>query len=60
MRFSVGLFLVFLLLNSCGNFSKESFKKLSPSRTGIYFLNELIENDTYSSSPTCTWGGISG
>ncbi len=59
MRFSVGSFLVFLLLNSCGNHSKEAFKKLSPSRTGIDFQNELIENDTlnYTKFPYMYMGG---
>jgi len=59
MRFSVGSLLVFLWLNSCGDFSKEAYKRLSPSRTGIDFLNELIENDTlnYTKFPYMYMGG---
>jgi hypothetical protein len=44
---------------SCGRFSKEPFKKLSPSKTGIDFLNELIESDTlnYTVFPYMYMGG---
>ncbi len=59
MRSTVGLFLIFLLFCSCGNLTKKNFKKLSPSRTGIHFLNELIENDTlnYTKFPYMYMGG---
>jgi hypothetical protein len=59
MKFFVGIFLVFLMLYSCGNSPKEGFKTLSPSRTGIDFLNELIENDTlnYTKFPYMYMGG---
>jgi hypothetical protein len=46
MRSLVILILVCLSISSCDSFSKKAFKKLSPSKTGIDFLNELIENDT--------------
>ncbi|MBN1143771.1 MAG: VCBS repeat-containing protein [Bacteroidales bacterium] len=46
MKSSFIILLTCLLLLSCDKFSKEPFKKLSPSKTGIDFLNELIENDT--------------
>jgi hypothetical protein len=59
MRSFVGLFVFSLLFCSCGNASKKTFKKLSPSRTGIDFLNELVENDTlnYTKFPYMYMGG---
>jgi hypothetical protein len=59
MRSYVGLFIVFLFSCSCGDFSKKTFKKLTPSRTGIDFLNELVENDTlnYTKFPYMYMGG---
>ena len=59
MKFSFGLAFVFLLLLSCGKFSKNTFVKLSPSRSGIDFNNELIENDTlnYTKFPYMYMGG---
>jgi hypothetical protein len=59
MRSFVGLFFIFLLFCSCGGFSKKTFKKLTASRTGIHFLNELIENDTlnYTKFPYMYMGG---
>ena len=59
MKFSFGLAFVFLLLLSCGKFSKNTFVKLSPSRSGIDFTNELIENDTlnYTKFPYMYMGG---
>jgi hypothetical protein len=41
---------IFIVVVSCGKFSKESFKKVSPARSGVKFLNELIENDTLNST----------
>jgi hypothetical protein len=59
MRSFVALFIFSLLLCSCGNASKKTYKKLSPSRTGIHFLNELVENDTlnYTKFPYMYMGG---
>ncbi len=57
---SIGtVFLVFLVMSSCGNFSEKGFKKLSRSRSGIDFLNELVENDTlnYTKFPYMYMGG---
>jgi enediyne biosynthesis protein E4 len=51
--------LLYIMLLSCGRFSGGNFRKLSPSRTGIHFLNELIENDTlnYTKFPYMYMGG---
>jgi len=59
MRSSFGLAFVCLLLLSCGKLSKETFVKISPSRSGIDFTNELIENDTlnYTKFPYMYMGG---
>jgi enediyne biosynthesis protein E4 len=46
MRSYYGLILVCLLLFSSCKHSKESFKRLSSSRTGINFNNQVTENDT--------------
>lgn len=47
-----------LCMLSC-NRSSEPFKKLSPSRSGIRFFNELVENDTlnYTKFPYMYMGG---
>ncbi len=59
MRSTVSLFLIFLLFCSCENIAKKNFKKLASSRTGIDFMNELIENDTlnYTKFPYMYMGG---
>jgi hypothetical protein len=59
MRISFCVCLICILFFSCSKLSKETFKKLSPSRTGIGFLNELIENDTlnYTIFPYMYMGG---
>ena len=59
MKSSFGLAFVCLLLLSCGKLSKETFVKISPSRSGIDFTNELIENDTlnYTKFPYMYMGG---
>ncbi len=51
--------LVSMLLISCNSSSNETFKKLSPRRTGIDFTNTLIENDTlnYTIFPYMYMGG---
>ena len=50
---------VFIVVVSCSRFSQESFKKVSPARSGVKFLNELIENDTlnYTIFPYMYMGG---
>jgi enediyne biosynthesis protein E4 len=59
MKCSFCLFVVVLFLSSCGKFSKETFRKLSPSRTGVDFVNILFENDTlnYTIFPYMYMGG---
>jgi hypothetical protein len=59
MRIGTVFCIVCALFFSCGRFSDKNFKKLSPSRTGIHFLNELIENDTlnYTKFPYMYMGG---
>ncbi len=59
MKSSFILAFVYLLLISCGKFSKDTFVKISPSRSGIDFTNELIENDTlnYTKFPYMYMGG---
>ena len=44
---------------SCGKLTKDTFVKISPSRSGIDFTNELIENDTlnYTKFPYMYMGG---
>lgn len=53
------IFLLSLMLFSCNKISRETFKKISPSRSGIDFRNELIENDTlnYTIFPYMYMGG---
>lgn len=59
MRSLVILSLAAILLNSGCNRSQGTFRKLSPSRSGIKFFNELIENDTlnYTKFPYMYMGG---
>jgi hypothetical protein len=51
-------FFVFLIV-SCSKFSHKAFKKVSPAKSGVKFLNELIENDTlnYTIFPYMYMGG---
>jgi hypothetical protein len=53
------ILLIFPLLYSCNKLSKETFKKISPSRSGINFTNKLVENDTlnYTIFPYMYMGG---
>ena len=59
IKSGISFCLLYILLLSCGRFSGDNFRKLSPSRTGIHFLNELIENDTlnYTKFPYMYMGG---
>jgi hypothetical protein len=59
MKFPLWLVLISLLLFSCSKLSKEIFVKISPSRSGIDFTNELVENDTlnYTKFPYMYMGG---
>lgn len=59
MKYYSGIILVCVLFWSCGKLQKEKFTKLSASKTGIDFLNELIENDTlnYTIFPYMYMGG---
>ncbi len=59
MRYTFFFLAFTLLLFSCDKFSKETFKRLSPSRTGIDFINPLVENDTlnYTVFPYMYMGG---
>ncbi len=55
----IGFFVLVLIPASCIDLSRESFRKISPARSGIHFLNELIENDTlnYTIFPYMYMGG---
>ena len=59
MKFPLWLVLISLSLFSCSKLSKETFVKVSPSRSGIDFTNELVENDTlnYTKFPYMYMGG---
>lgn len=59
MKSLVGLFLIALIINSGCSRSQGTFRKLSPPRSGIRFLNELVENDTlnYTKFPYMYMGG---
>jgi hypothetical protein len=59
MRFPFCIVAACLFLFSCSKLSKETFKKISPSGSGINFINELIENDTlnYTIFPYMYMGG---
>jgi len=59
MKTCIGFCILCILVLSCGRFSGENFRKLSPFRTGIDFLNELFENDTlnYTKFPYMYMGG---
>jgi enediyne biosynthesis protein E4 len=59
MRFPFCFMLAFVFLFSCNKLSKETFVKVSPSRSGIDFTNELVENDTlnYTVFPYMYMGG---
>jgi len=59
MRFPIWLVLISLSLFSCSKLSKETFVKISSSRSGIDFINELVENDTlnYTVFPYMYMGG---
>ena len=46
MRFSLYICLLCLLFFSCNKINKGTFKKISPSRSGIDFNNRVKENDT--------------
>jgi hypothetical protein len=46
MRSCFGLIFICLLMFSCGRLSKGTFKKISPSGSGINFINKVTENDT--------------
>jgi hypothetical protein len=59
MKISIILSCIFIVIASCSKFSHESFKKVSPAKSGVKFLNELIENDTlnYTIFPYMYMGG---
>ena len=59
MRISFFICLVCILLISCSKLSKQTFKRLSPSRSGIQFTNTLVEDDTlnYTIFPYMYMGG---
>ncbi len=59
MKVTFYLVLISLSLFSCSKLSKETFVKISPSRSGINFRNELTENDTlnYMVFPYMYMGG---
>ena len=46
MRISIFLCLLCVLFFSCSRLNKGSFKKISPSSSGINFNNKITENDT--------------
>jgi hypothetical protein len=59
MKFHFWLVLIILSLFSCSKLSKETFVKISSSRSGIDFINELVENDTLNYKfPICTWAEV--
>ena len=55
----IQIFILSVLLGSCTKLSRESFRKVSPDKSGIHFLNELTENDTlnYTIFPYMYMGG---
>ena len=59
MKISIFISFIFIVIASCSKFSRESFKKVSPAKSGVRFLNELIENDTlnYTIFPYMYMGG---
>ncbi len=59
MRISIVVCLVSVLFFSCSKLSKEAFKRISPSRSGIHFTNSMVENDTlnYRIFPYMYMGG---
>ena len=59
MKIVIQIFILTALLGSCTKLSRESFRKVSPDRSGIHFLNELTENDTlnYTIFPYMYMGG---
>lgn len=59
MKFAFWLVPIILSLVSCSKLSKETFVKVSSSRSGIDFINELVENDTlnYTKFPYMYMGG---
>lgn len=59
MKFTICLILISLSLFSCSKLSKETFVKISSSRSGIDFTNKLVENDTlnYTKFPYMYMGG---
>ena len=46
MRISFCVCLICVLFFSCSKLNKGTFKKISPSRSGINFINKVTENDT--------------
>ncbi len=59
MRISFFVFLICTLFFSCIRLNKGTFKKISPSGTGIDFINKVTENDTlnYMIFPYMYMGG---
>lgn len=59
VRISFYTCFICVLLCSCNRLSKETFKRISPSRSGINFINKLEENDTlnYTIFPYMYMGG---
>ena len=53
------IFLSILTVTSCNFFTKESFQKVSPGKSGIHFINSLTENDSlnYLKFPYMYMGG---
>lgn len=59
MKIISAISFVIIVTASCSKLSHESFKKVSPAKSGVKFLNELIENDTlnYTIFPYMYMGG---
>ena len=59
MRYCVLITACLIAFVSCNKLSEKSFKKVSPSRSGVKFFNALTENDTlnYTVFPYMYMGG---
>jgi hypothetical protein len=59
MKILMALFILALIPGSCAKLSGPSYRQVSPSRSGIHFLNKLVESDTlnYTIFPYMYMGG---